>query len=226
MANLIIKPTSGGSLILQDEGGDAALTVDTSGRVIGVGGLKSQQVFTTAGSATWTKPAGITTIKVYVTGVGGGANCKGSGVSASGGGGGTSIKIIDVSSISSVAVTIGAGGAGTTNTTRGATGGTSSFGSHCTGLGGQGGFRHSTPYDGGLGGLGTGGDLNLRGDSGAQGAVNGTHAGGGSFWGGSGKGTDSATAGDDGDHGGGGGGLYTATVTSGGDGICVVEEYS
>ena len=31
MANLIIKPTSGGNLILQDEGGDAALTVGTSG---------------------------------------------------------------------------------------------------------------------------------------------------------------------------------------------------
>ena len=31
MANLIIKPTSGGSLILHDEGGDAALTVGTTG---------------------------------------------------------------------------------------------------------------------------------------------------------------------------------------------------
>lgn len=31
MANLIIKPTSGGSLILQDEGGDAAVTVGTTG---------------------------------------------------------------------------------------------------------------------------------------------------------------------------------------------------
>ena len=31
MANLIIKPTSGGSLILQDEGGTAAHTIDASG---------------------------------------------------------------------------------------------------------------------------------------------------------------------------------------------------
>ena len=31
MANLIIKPTSGGSLVLQDEGGDAALTVGSTG---------------------------------------------------------------------------------------------------------------------------------------------------------------------------------------------------
>ena len=31
MANLIIKPASNGSLILQDEGGDAALTVGTTG---------------------------------------------------------------------------------------------------------------------------------------------------------------------------------------------------
>mgnify|MGYP003332678282 CR=1 FL=1 len=39
MADLIIKPSSGNSLVLQDEGGDAALTIDTSGRVIGAGGL-------------------------------------------------------------------------------------------------------------------------------------------------------------------------------------------
>ncbi len=31
MANLIVKPTSGGSLILQDEGGDAALTIGATG---------------------------------------------------------------------------------------------------------------------------------------------------------------------------------------------------
>ena len=31
MANLIIKPTSGGSLVLQDEGGDAAITVGATG---------------------------------------------------------------------------------------------------------------------------------------------------------------------------------------------------
>ena len=31
MANLIIKPASGGSLVLQDEGGDTALTVGTTG---------------------------------------------------------------------------------------------------------------------------------------------------------------------------------------------------
>ena len=31
MANLIIKPTSGGNLVLQDEGGSAAVTVSTSG---------------------------------------------------------------------------------------------------------------------------------------------------------------------------------------------------
>ena len=33
MANLIITPTDGGSLILQDEGGDAAVTVGTTGDV-------------------------------------------------------------------------------------------------------------------------------------------------------------------------------------------------
>ena len=31
MADLIIKPSSGNSLVFQDEGGDAALTVGTTG---------------------------------------------------------------------------------------------------------------------------------------------------------------------------------------------------
>jgi len=53
MANLIIKPTSGGSLILQDEGGDAALTVGTTGNVSLAGTV-------TAGTIE-NAPAGVTT---------------------------------------------------------------------------------------------------------------------------------------------------------------------
>ena len=86
-------------------------------------GLASQQVFTSSG--TWTKPTGITKVKVTVIGGGGGAftatNTRGGG----GGAGGTAIEIIDVSSVASVSVTVGAGGAA--GSTSGATGSTSSF---------------------------------------------------------------------------------------------------
>lgn len=106
------------------------------------GGLKSIQVFTASG--TWTKPSGITLVKVIVTGGGG----YGSGVFP-GAGGGTAIKIIDVTSITSVVVTVGAGGSSSSNT-----GGTSSFGTHCSATGGGYG-------DPATGGAGTGGDINL-----------------------------------------------------------------
>ena len=59
MANLIIKPTSGGSLILQDEGGDAALTVGTTGSTT-LAGTANNLGTTTAGtlSSGVTFPAG------------------------------------------------------------------------------------------------------------------------------------------------------------------------
>ena len=49
MANLIIKPTSGGSLVLQDEGGDAALTVGTTGSTT-LAGTANNLGTTTAGT--------------------------------------------------------------------------------------------------------------------------------------------------------------------------------
>ena len=106
------------------------------------GGLQSVQVFTTAGTATYTKPSGITKVRIYCTGggAGGGAGTNSWNSGGGGGAGGTSIKLLDVSSISSVTVTVGGGGAGATSgNNRGGGGGTSSFGSHCTGTGGEGG---------------------------------------------------------------------------------------
>ena len=64
MANLIIKPTSGGSLILQDEGGDAALTVGTTGSTTlagtanNVGTVTGGTYNSTIGSSA-TMPAGV-----------------------------------------------------------------------------------------------------------------------------------------------------------------------
>ena len=96
MADLIIKPNSatGDKLILQDRAGGAILTTADSGVTIANASLTapilgtptsgtltnctfpgkllaSVQTFAAAGTATWTKPAGITAVLVYVTGGGG-----------------------------------------------------------------------------------------------------------------------------------------------------------
>ena len=52
MANLIIKPTSGGSLILQDEGGTAANTIDASGNTQLAGTLGVTGASTLTGNVT------------------------------------------------------------------------------------------------------------------------------------------------------------------------------
>ena len=62
MANLIIKPTSGGSLVLQDEGGTAAHTIDASGNHT-LSGTTNNIGTVTAGTID-NAPAGVTT-KVF-----------------------------------------------------------------------------------------------------------------------------------------------------------------
>lgn len=122
----------------------------------GGGGLyASVQVFTAGG--TWTKPAGITKVKVFVTG-GGGGPAGGNLGGENGQAGGTAIEVIDVSAVSSVAVTVGTKGAlpGGDNAP-GGDGGDSSFGTYCTGEGGRGGGT-GNPL-----GTGLGGDINITG---------------------------------------------------------------
>ena len=88
-----------------------ASTLDLSGTGrTGHGGLKSVQVFYPNGTHTYTKPAGINTVKVICTGGGGGGGEGKATFNYNGGGaaGGTAIDIIDVSSVSTVTVTVGA----------------------------------------------------------------------------------------------------------------------
>lgn len=204
-------------------------------------GLKSQQVFTTAGSHTWTKPSGINLVKVIVTGAGGGGGGGSSNddIGAGGGAGGTAIKIIDVSSVSSVSVTVGAGGSGASNDTSGSAGGSSSFGSYATGNGGGGGtFGNAGPVTGGAGGGTSGGDIGIVGGDGHSGQDNIYSSsyessfghGGSSFWGGGGRGaTQNVNARDGQAYGSGGGGDNSIASGNGGtgkSGIVVVEEYA
>ena len=210
------------------------------------GGFKSIQVFTSVGSSTYTKPAGINTVKVTCTGGGGGG---GSGVgnwNTGGGGhaGGTAIDVIDVSSVSTVAVTVGAGGSGGSGAD-GSTGGTSSFGSFCSATGGEGGVRGGVgTAPSAFGGTATGGLINIRGGSGQSSAGGNANDegieghGGASFWGdGASQGPTNAPGGAYVDGfdalvfgaGGGGGDDYGGTSRAGGDGhkgIVVVEEFA
>jgi hypothetical protein len=137
------------------------------------GGLQSVQVFTSSG--TWSRPAGITKVKVTVVGGGGGgAGAQSTGgnlpAAAGGGGGGATIEFIDVSSTSSASVTRGAGGAGGSGSNgNGGAGGTSSFGSFCSATGGGGGAGAASGVStGGAAGSGSGGNINLTGGRGAN----------------------------------------------------------
>ena len=137
MSNIVLQPNASGTgsitiaspntntnrtLNIPDVAGNIVTTGDTDSvtetmLVGGHGGFKSMQVFTSTG--TYTKPAGIKTIKVIATG-GGGGGYSGSPSYNSGGGGGagaTCIKVIDVTNISTISVTIGSGGTGGTGDT-------------------------------------------------------------------------------------------------------------
>ena len=72
------------------------------------GELASMQSFTASG--TWTRPAGITRVKIIVTGGGEGGD---SSPAERGDAAGTAIKVLDVSAISTATITIG--GAGSNN---------------------------------------------------------------------------------------------------------------
>ena len=223
-----------GQAVLTD--GDGSFSYGAAG-----GGLQSQQVFTSSG--TYTKPSGITKIKVIVTGggAGGGSGSGSNNPGGGGGAGGTAIEVIDVSSLSStVAVTVGSGGSGgsANGGQTGISGGTSSFGSYCSATGGTGGdyAAASAQEDKGDGGVGSGGDINIHGGRGeehgahsAQDQSGGGH-GGASIWGGGGRVANSWT-GSNSSSGeaygsGGGGGIHTDKAgSSGAGGIVVVEEY-
>jgi hypothetical protein len=118
-------------------------------------------------STTWSIPAGVSTLKVTVTGGGGG----GGGSS----GGGSAIKYLDVSAGGTMAITIGAGAAAGNNN-----GGASSVVYGATTLTGNGGKYNTYAYANTAGGTGVGGDINIDGGSGLRGEAT---FGASSIWG-------------------------------------------
>jgi hypothetical protein len=141
-------------------------------------------------NATWTKPPGLKYIIVeMVGGGGGGGGCYNYGGGA-GAGAGYCKKIIATSSLSSTeSVLIGIGGSGGSPQNPGLDGGTSSFGSHCSATGGQGGKAQTsavTSTDGSYAGIGINGDINLTGinSGGATSSGQPLYCGASSFFGG------------------------------------------
>jgi len=203
------------------------------------GGFSNMQVFT--GPGTFTTPATTTKIKVTVVGGGGGGGGGDNGSSAtgrggSGAGGGAAFKIFTVTASTPYAVTVGAGGTagtgGTGSGTSGGTGGSSSFGpvggTTVTATGGSGGAWFPGFATVSTGGLGSSGDLNIRGGyAGTSNSGSASIAGGGSILGGgasSNANTPSGVGTAGGQYGGGAsGGSGTANGGAGAAGVVIVE---
>ena len=165
--DLVIDGTMGGSssFVLPNPSGQSGRFVTNNGSSPSWGdvnlstGIRSMQVWTSNG--TWSRPSGVKTIMVTVTGAGGG----GSGFCESGGAGGTAQRQVDVTNVSSVSVSVGNPGGGTNYSGCGGNGNTSSFGSYCSASGGYG-ANCRQGRAGGIGGNGSGGNLNVYGGGG------------------------------------------------------------
>jgi hypothetical protein len=137
--------------------------------------FRNMVAYSTAGTYTWTAPAGVTEVYVEVAGGGGGGSGGVSGSSASGGGGGGAGGVAEgfvaVTPGSQYTVTVGAAGAaGSVGGGQGGVGGASSF-NGLTGNGGSGAQTHVNMLGGpqGAGGTASGGTVNLTGNAGVWG---------------------------------------------------------
>ena len=193
----------------------------------------NMQVFSSAGSFTYTPTSDMKYCIVEVVGGGGGGgNAGGSPQTGAGGGsGGYARQFFSVATIgASKSITIGTGGSAAS------AGNSSVFGALITCTGGGAGTSNGAsggvPYAGGAGGSATGGSLNIRGQYGhictaSLAVCRMTGAGGNSFFApGGAAGYVGSSNGSVGRYGSGGGGAYSSgTGGAGGDGIIVITEF-
>lgn len=196
-------------------------TTTFNGYTIGAG-FTHIQVISTIGTSTWTRPVGVTRIKVRVQGAGGngGSISVAADYSSGGGAGGYLEKIIDVSSVSSTTVFVG--------TSTGIA--TTSFGIYASTTRGLDGLLASS---GGFGGDAFSGDINIKGAPGCFGVGSGGRSfsgnGGNSILGSGGLGVNTTANGNNGNNYGGGGSgantLVSGTQTGGlgAQGVIIVE---
>lgn len=150
----------------------------------GSGGLKSFQIFTSGSAATYTTPAGITSILIEVVGGGGGGGGGTGGASTvsagAGGGSGGYARLWVASAAASYTYTVGAAGtAGTSGGGAGGTGGTTTFSASSlqatggTGGSGMGAISNTigSTAIAGVGGIGSNGDVNSGGAPGIFGVA-------------------------------------------------------
>ena len=191
-------------------------------------GFTSVQVFTAA--STWTRPTDITKVMVEVQGGGGGGSRATANPSVNGGSaGGYAKKLVDVSSVTKSVIAVGSGGGGRASTSgAGTDGGDSSWtdtahggSSTITGVKGVGGY---VSYGQTVGGLGTGGDINIQGGHGINSVP--SRAGDSQFGHGGVNGWTGETVPGAGiGYGSGGGGGYSLNGAAGAAGIVIVWEY-
>lgn len=223
-------------------------------QAIGATGAFSQvsiRVFTSLTPASYTPTANTKYVIVECQAGGGGSGGVGApgvgqiAVSGGGGGGGYARKFLTVAAATGQTMTIGAGGvAGTNAPGDGGTGGTTSFGALCVATGGTGnvGVAAATldftlrGEGAGFGGIGTTGDLLIRGTPGYFGCGSsvsgqrGSGAGGGSYFGSGGQ-TSSQIGNAGGQYGGGASGSGAVNGSgaiagaAGAQGVIVVTEF-
>ncbi|MDE8345610.1 MAG: hypothetical protein POH28_05465 [Acidocella sp.] len=136
-------------------------------------GFSAMQVF--SGSGAFTVPNNVSTVRVSVTGGGGGAGFHATMPSGGGGAGGQAVGIISgLVPGQIVPVTVGAGGAVLSGPDSGNAGESSSFGNYVLASGGEGGGGGTVTIfanAGGGGGNGAGGQVNRTGSQGGDGIV-------------------------------------------------------
>jgi hypothetical protein len=139
------------------------------------------QAYNSHGSYTFTVPAGVTQIEAEAWGAGSGSWAAVSGVAGGGGSGGGYAKkrITGLTPGSTISVTVGQGGSAGTSGVAPTAGGSTTLGAYCSATGGQvnGTTTVSFPAAGNIGGVGSGGDLNLWGGDGGAGQSNQTVGG-------------------------------------------------
>jgi hypothetical protein len=216
----------------------------------GAGGLKSFQIFTSGTAATYTKPAGVTSILVEVLGGGGGGGGAAGAASslgcAAGGGGGGYARLWVLSAASTYTYTVGGGGAGgSSGNNTGTAGGTTTFSAsslQATGGAGGSGSPSNTGSQSAIGvagGVGSNGDFNAHGQPGLAGQTYGQvvnsglpGAGGNSLYGGGGIPPNAANSAGNAatTYGGGGSGAFAFTSSqaggAGSGGLIIVWEFS
>jgi hypothetical protein len=187
---------SGAMLVI---GGPRYGMVDPSGPSKLIHPIRHQLIFSASGSYTWTVPADVYAVDVYIIGAGGGGGGANPVSGGGGGGGGCTVRMgYAVVPTATVNVVVGAGGIAVANAS-GTAGGDSSFDVAVTGGGGFGG--------GAAGGGGGGGAGDFAGGSGGTGfSLVGGGGGGGGAGGDTGIGADGTADGGAGPNAGGPGG--------------------